>query len=76
MPKDGSETEHHLHWALHYQASCREETIGFQYFKNIVALKINLELSSMVDIWMLVAFSLTEKMCCAKYKLQPSSISK
>lgn len=73
--RDDSEPEHHLHWALDYQASCREETIVFQYFKNIVTLKLTLELNSMVDIWMLVAFSL-QKMFCAKYKFQPSSISK
>lgn len=57
VPRDDSETERHLHCALDYLASCRKETIAFQYFKNIVALKINLELSSIVDVWMLVVFS-------------------
>lgn len=45
-------------------ASCMKETVVFQCFENIAALKKNLELNSSVDIWMLVVFSMTENVLC------------
>lgn len=45
-------------------ASCMKETIGFQCFDDIAALKMNLELNSIVDVWMLVVFSMTENVLC------------
>lgn len=61
VPKDDSDSEHRLHWAWINRPLGGRKRLLFG------TLRINLEFDSMVDIWMLVAFSLTEKMCCAKY---------
>lgn len=45
-------------------ASCMRETTVFQCFENIAALKVNLELNSIVDVWMLVVFSMAENALC------------
>ena len=45
-------------------ASCMKETIVFQCFENIAAFKIHLELNTIVDVWMLLVFSVTENVLC------------
>lgn len=46
------------------EASCVKETTVFQCFENIAALKVNLELNSIVDVWMLVVFSMVKNVLC------------
>jgi len=45
-------------------ASCTKETFAFQCLENISALIMNLELNSIIDVWMLFVFSMTATVLC------------